>query len=101
MWSSYRFLSRPCQGETGTKGLKWRGVIRLDRAPQQPPGAWAAARPIPPQIPPGLYLGYVPGFPGAHAQADSLDTLNRNLREVIEMPLEDGEPTLDEEGIAV
>jgi len=40
----------------------------------------------------GLYIGYVPGFPGAHTQAETLDELQRNLREVIEMLLEDGEP---------
>jgi len=45
----------------------------------------------------GLYVGYVPGFPGAHSQASSLDELNANLREVIEMLLEDGEPQLDAE----
>ena len=39
-----------------------------------------------------LYVGYVPGFPGAHSQAETLDELNSNLREVIEMLLEDGEP---------
>ena len=33
----------------------------------------------------GLYVGYVPGFPGAHTQAATLDELQRNLREVIEM----------------
>ena len=43
----------------------------------------------------GLYVGYVPGFPGAHSQAESLDDLNRNLQEVISMLLEDGEPTLE------
>ena len=43
----------------------------------------------------GLFVGYVPGFPGAHSQAVSLDELNQNLREVIEMLLEDGEPRLD------
>jgi predicted RNase H-like HicB family nuclease len=37
----------------------------------------------------GLYVGYVPGFPGAHTQGESLDELNHNLREVIEMLLED------------
>jgi len=42
----------------------------------------------------GLYVGYVPGFPGAHTQAQTLDELNANLREVIEMLLEDGEPEL-------
>jgi predicted RNase H-like HicB family nuclease len=43
----------------------------------------------------GLFVGYVPGFPGAHTQAESLDELNRNLGEVIDMLLEDGEPELD------
>ncbi len=39
----------------------------------------------------------MPGFPGAHSQADTLDELNRNLREVIEMLLEGGEPQLEAE----
>jgi predicted RNase H-like HicB family nuclease len=43
----------------------------------------------------GLYVGYVPGFPGAHTQAETLDELQHNLREVIEMLLEDGEPSLE------
>jgi len=45
----------------------------------------------------GLYIGYVPGFPGAHTQAQTLDELNKNLKEVIEMLLMDGEPDLDAE----
>ncbi|MEI6466366.1 MAG: type II toxin-antitoxin system HicB family antitoxin [Verrucomicrobiota bacterium] len=45
----------------------------------------------------GLLVGYVPGFPGAHSQAASLDELNVNLREVVAMLLEDGEPKLDAE----
>ncbi len=45
----------------------------------------------------GLLVGYVPGFPGAHSQAETLDELNRNLQEVIEMLLEDGEPKLEGE----
>lgn len=44
-----------------------------------------------------LYTGYVPGFPGAHSQGETLDELNRNLHEVIEMLLEDGEPVYDAE----
>jgi predicted RNase H-like HicB family nuclease len=44
-----------------------------------------------------LYVGYVPGFPGAHSQAESLDELYRNMREVIELLLEDGEPSLEAE----
>ena len=39
----------------------------------------------------GLYVGYVPGFPGAHSQGDTLDELNRNLKEVIEMLTEEGD----------
>ena len=45
----------------------------------------------------GLYVGYVPGFPGAHTQAETLDELNHNLREVIEMLLEEGDPKLEAE----
>jgi predicted RNase H-like HicB family nuclease len=45
----------------------------------------------------GLYVGFVPGFPGAHTQGETLDKLNKNLKEVIEMLLEDGVPKLDAE----
>lgn len=45
----------------------------------------------------GLYVGYVPGFSGAHAQGETLDELQENLREVIAMLLEDGEPDLEAE----
>ena len=44
-----------------------------------------------------LYVGYVPGFPGAHSQDETLDELRCNLQEVIEMLLEDEEPTLNGE----
>ena len=40
----------------------------------------------------GLYVGYIPGFPGAHSQAESLDELNGNLREVVAMLLPDRQP---------
>ncbi len=49
----------------------------------------------------GLYVGYVPGFPGAHSQAENLDALQENLREVIEMLLEDGDPKLEAEFIGI
>lgn len=45
----------------------------------------------------GLFVGYVPGFPGAHSQGETLDELNENLREVIGMLLEDGEPPMETE----
>ena len=47
----------------------------------------------------GLFVGYIPGFPGAHSQGATLDELNENLREVIAMLLEDGEPRLETEFI--
>ena len=40
----------------------------------------------------GLFVGFVPGFPGAHSQGETLDEVNHNLHEVIAMLLEDGEP---------
>jgi predicted RNase H-like HicB family nuclease len=45
----------------------------------------------------GLYVGYIPGFPGAHSQGATLDELQRNLREVVAMLYEDGEPRLEGE----
>ena len=45
----------------------------------------------------GLYVGHVPGWPGAHSQGATIDELNRNLEEVILMLLEDGEPKLETE----
>jgi predicted RNase H-like HicB family nuclease len=39
----------------------------------------------------GRYVGYVPGFPGPHSQGETLDELNLNLQEIVEMLLEDGE----------
>ncbi len=45
----------------------------------------------------GLYIGFVPGFPGAHTQAATLDELNSNMQEVISMLLEDGDPKLEAE----
>ena len=49
----------------------------------------------------GLYVGYVPGWPGAHTQGASLDELQTNLREVVLMLLEDGDPKLESEFIGV
>ncbi len=49
----------------------------------------------------GFYVGYVPGFPGAHSQGKTLDELNANLREVIEMLSENGAPRLEAEFIGI
>lgn len=43
-----------------------------------------------------LFVGFVPGFAGAHAQAKTLEELNQNLQEVIAALLTDGEPELNE-----
>jgi len=45
----------------------------------------------------GFYVGFIPGFAGAHSQGETLDELHVNLKEVIAMLLEDGEPELDAE----
>jgi len=49
----------------------------------------------------GLYVGYVPGFPSAHSQGETLDELKENLKEVIEMLLEDGEIELESEFVGI
>ena len=36
-----------------------------------------------------LYVGIVPGLPGAHTQGATLDELQSNLKEVLEMCLEE------------
>ncbi|HUV42031.1 MAG TPA: type II toxin-antitoxin system HicB family antitoxin [Sedimentisphaerales bacterium] len=37
----------------------------------------------------GLYIGIVPAIPGAHTQAKTLDELTDNLKEVVELCLEE------------
>ena len=48
-----------------------------------------------------MYVVYVPGFPGAHSQGETLDELSSNLREVLAMLLEDGEPKLEAEFVGI
>jgi predicted RNase H-like HicB family nuclease len=45
----------------------------------------------------GFFIGYIPGFPGAHSQGETLDELKQNMHEVLQMLLEDGEPLLEGE----
>jgi predicted RNase H-like HicB family nuclease len=49
----------------------------------------------------GTLVGSVPGWPGAHSQGATFDELERNLREVIAMLLEDGDPKLDSEFVGL
>ncbi len=37
----------------------------------------------------GLYVAIVPGISGAHTQAETLDELQKNLKEVVELCLEE------------
>jgi predicted RNase H-like HicB family nuclease len=47
----------------------------------------------------GLFVGYIPGWAGAHSQGATLDELRENLGEVVTMLLEDGDPHLEAEFI--
>ena len=49
----------------------------------------------------GMFVGSVPGWPGAHSQGASLDELQTNLSEVVAMLLEDGEPELESEFVGL
>jgi len=40
----------------------------------------------------GLYYGIIPTLPGAHTQAESLDELHENLKEVVALCLEELDP---------
>jgi len=40
-----------------------------------------------------LYVGTIPGVPGAHTQGASLDELHNNLKEVLELCLEEARGT--------
>ena len=37
----------------------------------------------------GTYFGIVPGIPGAHTQGDTIEELRENLKEVLELCLEE------------
>lgn len=36
-----------------------------------------------------LYVAVIPGLPGAHTQAETLDELQQNLREIVQLCLEE------------
>ncbi len=42
-----------------------------------------------------LYVGVVPGIPGAHTQAASLDELHENLKEVLALCIEEQADSLE------
>ncbi len=43
-----------------------------------------------------LYVGIVPGIPGAHTQGATLDELQKNLKEVLGLCLEEYEGPIEE-----
>jgi len=43
-----------------------------------------------------LYVGVIPGMPGAHSQGQTLDELQENLKEVITLCVEEYRGNLDE-----
>ncbi|NMF62617.1 type II toxin-antitoxin system HicB family antitoxin [Brasilonema octagenarum UFV-E1] len=43
-----------------------------------------------------LYVGIVPGIPGAHTQGATLDELKTNLQEVLELCLEEYRDSLED-----
>lgn len=45
----------------------------------------------------GLYVAIVPGISGAHTQAETLDELQENLTEVLELCLEEMEPEVKQD----
>jgi predicted RNase H-like HicB family nuclease len=49
----------------------------------------------------GLFVGFIPSFPGAHSQGETLDEVKHKLGEVITMLLEDGEPIMEPEFVGV
>jgi len=49
----------------------------------------------------GIFVGTVPGWPGAHSQGTTLEELEKNVHEVIEMLLEDGDPNLESEFVGL
>jgi len=48
-----------------------------------------------------LFVGSVPGWPGAHSQGKTVEELQQNLQEVIAMLLEDGDPQIESEFVGV
>ena len=43
-----------------------------------------------------LYVGIIPGIPGAHTQGATLDELQKNLKEVLELCLEEFSGRIEE-----
>jgi len=42
-----------------------------------------------------LYVGIIPGISGAHSQAETLDELSKNLKEVLQLCIEENKDLLN------
>lgn len=42
----------------------------------------------------GMFVGYVPSIIGAHSQGETIDELKENLKEVISLCVEEGDPII-------
>ena len=78
-------------------GGQWRTLARIPLRNERSRQMKTYTAVIESDVDTGLYVGYVPGFPGAHSQGETLDELHRNLQEVVEMLLEDDDPALEAE----
>jgi len=115
-WSSTRRVARSEKEEGGLgRGLPWSARRRRSSAPvatpihatelrcrSPPPACWPGRRRpftavIEKDPATGLFVGYVPGWPGAHSQGATVEGLREHRREVVDMILEDGEPAQDVE----
>ena len=73
-----RKTSRDAQGRVSTHNMKiFTAYIEYDRETK-------------------LYVGIVPGITGAHTQAETLDELPQNLKEVLELCLEEYRENLED-----
>lgn len=46
-------------------------------------------------------VGHIPGFPGAHSQGETHEELLINLKEVVNMLLEDSDPILETKSVGI
>ena len=49
----------------------------------------------------GLYVGYIPGIPGAHSQGETMEELVENLKEVLELLEETGDLKFESEFVGI